>query len=385
MRFVGRVVKLPWVLLVGGLLAGCSNDVRIGAVISESGSVATYGAQVKRGLNLALEEINAAGGYKGGTVELIYKDDATIPDVGERVVRELIEEDGVDMIIGAVSSPVTLRIAPICEEKEVVLLSPSSSAEAITRAGDWIFRNYPSDILEGTSIAKFAKDEGFERVAIFALDNEWGSGLTSVFTQEYESRFREVVKVFRIPENQFDGFSALIEETKALKPDGIYIVSYDQALGGLLKELTEAQVNTVVMGTSSVPQNIARTVGAAAEKLIFPRSGFDSKSREPAVANFVQAYRQKYGGEDPDIFAAHGYDALKLFLEAIRAADSLNPHNVKLGMTTIKGYEGAAGQTTFDKFGDVVRYPRLFVIHEGSPVPYDQFKDEGLSLVRNSG
>ena len=114
-------------------------------MISESGSVATYGMQVRRGLDLALEELNAAGAYKGGKVELIYKDDATIPDVGEKVVRELIEVDGVDLIIGAVSSPVTLRIAPICEESQVVLLSPSASAEEISRAGGGIVADSLAD------------------------------------------------------------------------------------------------------------------------------------------------------------------------------------------------------------------------------------------------
>ena len=122
-------------LLVGLVLAmaavGCSNDVTVGAVISESGAVATYGASVKKGIDLALEEINAAGGYKGGQFSVVYKDDATMTDIGEQVTRELIEQEDIKYIIGAVSSPVTLHIAPICEEKGVVLLSPSASAPEV--------------------------------------------------------------------------------------------------------------------------------------------------------------------------------------------------------------------------------------------------------------
>ena len=77
--------------------------------------------------------------------------------MGRQAVEELIHQDGIDIIIGAVSSPVTLSIAPICQQEEVVLLSPSSSAPEISEAGDYIFRNYPSDVLEGTAMARFAR------------------------------------------------------------------------------------------------------------------------------------------------------------------------------------------------------------------------------------
>ena len=138
------------------------------------------------------------------------------------------------------------------------------------------------------------------------------------------------------------------------------------------------------MGTSSVPDSISQTVGAAAEKLIFPRPGFDAESNEKVVVDFVSGYRGKYG-EEPDSYAAHGYDALKLIHLAIEAAESTHPTNVKIGLTSIKDYKGAAGITGFDKDGDVVRYPRLFVIHEGAAMPYEKFAEEGLSLARKGG
>ena len=144
-----RVLVLSLIAMTAAAI-GCSNDVKVGAIISETGAVATYGNSVRKGIDLALDEINAAGGYKGGTFTVVYRDDATMPDIGTQVAHELIEQEQVDYIIGAVSSPVTLEIAPICEEVGVVLLSPSASAPAISDAGDFIFRNYPSDILEGT-------------------------------------------------------------------------------------------------------------------------------------------------------------------------------------------------------------------------------------------
>ena len=123
-------------------------------------------------------------------------DDQTRPEVGKTAVETLINENGVRLIIGAVSSSVALKIAPICEENEVVLLSPTASSPKITDAGEYIFRNYPSDILEGTSMADFARDLGLERLVVFAVNNEFGHGLKDVFVEKYPSKFRAILETF---------------------------------------------------------------------------------------------------------------------------------------------------------------------------------------------
>ena len=103
------------IAVLGIALAGCSKTVPVGAVVSETGAAASYGGKVKKGLDLAVEEINEAGGLNGKSLELVYRDDATNQDVGRQVTQELIDDVGVGAIIGAVSSSVTLAIAPICE------------------------------------------------------------------------------------------------------------------------------------------------------------------------------------------------------------------------------------------------------------------------------
>jgi len=363
------------------LLAGCSGDIKVGAVISQSGGVAIpYGDRVKKGMDLALEQINAEGGINGGTVTLIYKDDATNPNVGTQVTNELIKEDGVSAIIGAVSSPVTLAMAPICEEAGIVCLSPSSSANALTMAGDWVFRNWPADQIEGTAMAKFAKEEvGAERVVIFAETGSWGQGLADVFTSQYEGRFRKVEKRFEFDETMMDQLPAMIEEAKAMNPDACYVVAYDQELVQVLKYLDEAEIDTVRMSTSSVTPDIGRRAGASAENMVYPQVVFDLNSKEPKVGAFISAYRAKYN-EDPDIYAAHGYDAMKLMAEAITTAGSTHPRSIRQGLSAIENFDGAAGSTSFDSNGDVVRYPRIYIVRDGTPIAYGDLKDQGGSL-----
>jgi branched-chain amino acid transport system substrate-binding protein len=370
-------------ILSAALAAGCSSEVKVGAIISESGSLSSYGEKVKNGLDLAAEELNATGGIKGGVVTLIYKDDATNEEKARQAAQELIEQENVRLIIGAISSPVTLAIAPMCEQKEVILFSPSSSAPEISEAGEYIYRNYPSDILEGTSMAKFARDLGLERLAIFSLDNEFGAGLKQVFTKQYESKFREVVMTCDFADGETERFKGELPKIRKLDPDGIYIISYVNDLAELLKVFDDSGVHAVLMGSGSVTEDLIRLAGPAAENLVYPQPSFDVESRNPAVASFVEAYRSKYG-EDPDIYAAHGYDALKLLAKAIENGGSAHPDNVRIGFSSIKNYEGAAGRTAFDENGDVVRYPRMFIIRNGKSVPYETFVEEGGSLLSGS-
>lgn len=377
-----RLAVTSLMLGVVPLLAGCSKDVQIGAVISESGAVAFYGEKVKKGIELALEQANAQSALEsGGKLSIVYRDDTTNANRGVQVTRELIDEVGVKLIIGAISSDVTKAIAPICEKERVLLMSPSASAPELSDAGEYIYRNYPSDIREGTSMAKFAKDLGLERVAVIALNDSYGTGLSEVFTEQYESRFRQVVKTFLFDEGDTSSFPAIIAELNdELKPDGIYIVSYQNDLATLLIQLKAIGVQAVYFASSSVTPDIVRLAGSAADHLVYSQTTFDLDSSDPAVSSFVSAYREKYG-EDPDIYAAHGFDALNLLIRAINANDSPHPDDVIIGLNGIHDYRGAAGLTTFDKNGDVIRHPRILLIHNGAAMPYEQYVSEGGSIL----
>jgi len=374
-----RSVVFVVLLAAACLVTGCSSEVKIGAVISKTGAVAPYGHQVTRGLDLALEEINAEGGFKGGPIQLIYRDDGTDPAMGREALLDLIENEKVKIVVGAVSSPVTLEIAPICEKREVLLLSPSSSAPRISEAGEYIFRNYPSDILEGTAMADFARKHGVRRVAIFALDNEFGSGLAEVFTRRFESKSRQVIKTYRITDGDTASFPDMIQEIKEQKPQGVYIVAYVDMMTELLKQLEAAGCKGLIMGSGSVTDPLLQKAGSAAENLVYPQPTFDPDSDDPAVAAFVQAFRTKYNRE-PDIYAAHGYDALRLIVTAMRNTGFDLTDEVRRGLHGLKSFAGAAGRTEFDERGDVVRYPTVFVIQDGKPVPFDQFEAAGGEL-----
>ncbi len=374
-----RVGSVALASLSCAVAVGCARDIPIGAVVSRTGAASVYGEKVKRGLDLALDEINASGGFKGRRLRLVFKDDATSPAIGRRAVEELIGQDRVHVIVGPIVSSVTLAVAPLCEETRTVLLSPSASAPQITSAGEYIFRNYPSDVLEGTSMARFAKELGLERMVTVTLDNEFGAGLKGVFSQQYSGKLRAIVGSFDFQEADVRTFDLLAERIRSLRPDGVYVVGYLSDTADLLRRIRAAGIDAVLLGASSVTGEIIRLAGAAAENLVFPQPTFDPGSSEPAVRAFVEAYRGRYH-EDPDNYAAHGYDALKLLLLALQRGGSAQAEDIRRGLLGIEEYAGASGPTAFDDNGDVVQYPRLYIIRQGRSVPYDRFVEQGGSI-----
>jgi branched-chain amino acid transport system substrate-binding protein len=361
------------------LLAGCGKPVRVGAVVSRSGAASSYGEQVARGFDLAVEQINAAGGVGGRKLELLYRDDSTNPDVGLEAVRELVEVEHVSTVLGAVSSTVTLRVAPYCESHHVVLISPSASAPRITDAGDYVFRTFPSDVLEGASMADFARDLGLDRVAILAVQSEYGEGLARIFAQRLKESGGAVVALLTFPEGDDAAISEAVRTLPGLAPRGLYVAAYVDDLAIVLKRLRETTIRPIVLGTSSVAPELIRAAGPAAENVVFPMPSFDPTADSPEVRSFTSAFVARYAVE-PDVYAAHAYDAVRLLATAAARAGSWNADDIKEALLHVDNYEGATGRLAFDAKGDVVQYPRLYVVRGGQFVAYDRFVEGGGAL-----
>ena len=352
-----------------------SGELRIGGIVSMSGAAEPYGIMIKKGMDLAVEELNRAGGVEGKKIAILYRDDDTNIDVGKSAAKELIVKERVPVIIGPVSSSVSIAVAPICESYRKVMLSPASSTPKLSGAGTYIFRNYPSDLVEGTFTADFLREQGIEKVVVIALDNEFGNGIKDVFIKQFRSKFREVLKVFSYQENSFETFPQIISEAKGLKPEAIYLCGYSNNMARLLQEIKKQQLEALLFCVSAVNKEMMEAAGEAAEGIMFPQPAFDLESTEPPMASFIKKFKEKYG-IDPDNFAAHGYDAVKLIAESIAKVKSAHPDDIRTGLMAINNYEGAAGRTTFDHNGDVVQHPRIFVIHRGKLMQFDRYIQE---------
>jgi ABC-type branched-subunit amino acid transport system substrate-binding protein len=361
------------------IAASCGKPVRVGAIVSQSGAASSYGQQVARGFDLAVQQINDAGGVDGRPIQLLYRDDSTSPELGLTALRELVENERVTTVLGAVSSTVTLRLAPYCERRHVILISPSASATQLTGAGEYIFRTYPSDVLEGASMADFARDLGLDRVAVLAVANDYGEGLARVFEDRLHASGGSIAATVTFPEGDQAAIADAVTALQALSPRGLYVPAYIGDLATVLLRLRESKLRPIVLGTSSAAPDLIRRAGPAAENLVFPLPSFDPTADSAAVRAFVHAFVARYSAE-PDIYAAHAYDSVNLLAAAAARANSWDASKLKDALVRIDNYEGATGRLAFDRNGDVVQYPRLYVVRDGQFVAYDRFVEAGGTL-----
>ena len=194
----GRVLS-SGCLVVAGLLClqvacapkgqpASNQPIEIGVSAPLTGSLAVWGNNTLRGIQLAADEVNAAGGVSGRKIELVVEDSRCEPEEAVKILRSFIEARHIQVVLGADCSADVLAMAPVAQDKQVVLFSTGASNPEISHAGDFVFRNWPSDALQGRLTARYARDiGGFRRAAILYVDNAYGQGLDDVFRREFEA------------------------------------------------------------------------------------------------------------------------------------------------------------------------------------------------------
>jgi branched-chain amino acid transport system substrate-binding protein len=346
----------------------CKEEVkvyRIGALVPLSGSLEAYGRNMKNGMTLALDEINAAGGIKGKKLDIIFEDDQSSEKTAVTETEQLVKN--VPLIIGGASSNITLAMAPICEKNKVVLLSPAASSPKLSGAGQYIFRNFPSDTKEGKIMAEYAVRRMRARtVAIVYIENDYGQGLQDIFKQTFTQLGGIVTFLKAYPPNTSD-FTAIVKELKANPSDATYIIGYYTEIAAFLGEIQKQKVPTKLISVQAVAQPMILEIASeAAEGLIYPQPPFNPNSEDPAIKKYVSAYRAKFPTK-PDQDAAFNYDAVMLVARAIEKCVKY-PEDLRARIADTN-YRGITGEISFDSHGDVDITPQIFQIKNDQFVP----------------
>ena len=348
------ILILGLVISLGML--GCAKkeeeEVKIGAIFALTGDAAMYGERAKRGVELALEEINKEG-IRGSKINIVYEDSQGDSQKAVSAFQKLVELDKVTFIIGPLSSSEVLSIAPIAEKKKVIILTPTSSAPQITYAGDYIFRNCMSDLFDGAALAEFAfKKLQKKKAGTIYINNDFGIGLKESFKKRFSSLTGEII-IEESFERRDTDFRTQLSRIKAKNPDVLFLIGYAE-MGQILKQAKELGLKSQIVSFSSFEQpDIIKVAGNAAEGVYYTFQGFDSESEEEVVKNFTAKYKERYN-EDSDIFAALSYDAVKIYAEALKRG-GFNVEDLKKALYEIKHFIGVVGKTSFDENGDVIK------------------------------
>lgn len=306
------------------MVASCSgkkNDtIKIGGIAPLSGGVAVYGTECKNGIDLAIEEINAAGGINGQKIEFICEDDEGDSAKSVNAYKKLVTKDRVKVIIGSLPSGCTMAITNLAQAQKVVQIAPAATAVAITDAGNYVFRACYTDPFQGKIGGKFAYENlGTKKAAIlYDIGNDYSVGLTDNFTAEYTSMGGSIVSKESYSTGDKD-FNAQLTKIKAANPEVIYLPDYYGTVALIAKQLRAQGINVPIVGADGWD---GLTDNAGDEVLNgYYSNHYSENSSSAAVQTFVKSFKAKYN-KAPNSFAALGYDCVYMLRDAMKASGS---------------------------------------------------------------
>lgn len=345
------------------------NTIQIGAVLPLGGISAIYGQYPREGMDLAVDEINAAGGINGKNLEIIYEDSQSQPTNAVTSLQKIIGSSDVPAVISGASSPETLAQAPVAEKNKVVLLAAGSAAPNIRFAGDYIFRVKVSVNKEVETLMDFAyTDLEARSIYILYVQNDYGEGVNKFTNDVFLEMGGRVLgrEGFDIEETDFRTF---LEKSRAANPDVVVLAGWPRNMGQILKQAKEMGINTTfITPGGTIGPEIIEIAGDAADGLIYTME-FDLESSREATKDFMDRFRKKYR-KDPELFSALGYDAVKI-ISAVMKDCGENSECIKDGLYRVENYDGASGVISFDEFGDVEKPLIFMTIKNGEFVRVD--------------
>ncbi|MDO8586049.1 MAG: ABC transporter substrate-binding protein [Armatimonadota bacterium] len=368
------LLALAVAVAIGAVMTGCgkqsaSNEILIGEYGSLTGTTADFGITTKNGIDLAVEEINNAGGVLGKKIRLIIQDDRSDPAEAKTAVTKLVMQDRVAAVLGEVASTRSMAAAPVCQQAGVPMITPSSTNPAVTKRGDYIFRVCFIDDFQGTICAKFAAETlGLKRAAIIKdVKNDYSVGLAKSFTDSFSKLGGQIVGEVSYSEGDTD-FSSQITAIRGTKPQIIFVPGYYQEVDLIARKARQLGIKVPLLGGDGWDSStLIPNSGGALEGSYFSNH-YDAAMGGPEVKKFIAAYRKKFGS-DPNALAALGYDAMHIMARAIERAGSTDGAKIRDAIAATKNFPGITGSITIDKDRNAVK-PGVILQIKGNKFQY---------------
>lgn len=345
------------------LLAGCSatpgggaaapasgSTIRIGLNYELTGAVATYGTASVQGIELAAEEINAAGGINGKKVEFVKYDNKSETAEATTLATKLMTQDKVLTVIGPATSGGMKATIPVALKNKVPVVSGSATDDAVTidaqGVKEYAFRTCFNDSFQGTQMAKYAVSKFGAKSAAILKDtsNDYSKGLADNFKKTFTGT---IVAEEAFVKDQKD-FNATLTKLKAQQFDVLYVPGYYNEAGLIIAQARKLGITQPILGADGFDSpKLAELAGAGLTEVYFTNH-YSSLDSDPKVAEFIAAFKKKYNAE-ANAFNALGYDTMKFVADAVkRAGDNPTGESVKNAMVATKDFAGVTGTFSVD-------------------------------------
>ncbi|MGN0940538.1 MAG: ABC transporter substrate-binding protein [Selenomonadaceae bacterium] len=379
-KFAGAILGA---LMLGGVLTGCgggsgsssggkdSGDIKVGANFEITGNVANYGNATYEGLALAIDEVNAAGGVNGKKITLVKADSKSEASEAANAATKLISDDKVKVLVGPATTGSVLAEVRIATDAKIPIIAPCATSPKVTvedgKVQPYVFRSCFIDPQQGSVMAKFAQDNLKAKTAVVYVDSssDYSKSLGQVFKQKFEEAGGKVLMEEAFLQKDQD-FKATLTKLKTANADVMFVPAYYEEVGKIVKQAREIGITTPILGTDGWDDpKVADIAGKDALNKTYFSTHYSDK--DESVKPFIDAFNKKYG-HAPNVFAALGYDAGKMLIDAIKRAGSDDPAKITKALAETKDLKAGTGTLTMDKNHNPIKQAVILENKDGDRV-----------------
>jgi branched-chain amino acid transport system substrate-binding protein len=354
---LGKIVAiLGAMVLIAVSFSFAADPVKIGSVLRLSIG-AEHGIPAQRGVQMAVDEFNAAGGLNGQQVKVIFEDEKDSPTAAVNAVKKLIDMDKVVALVGPMTSGATLASYKIADEAKVVFITPTATSPKVSGASPYLFRGCSRIDTQAKALTDYvAKTYKPKTVAIFYSNEPYGKGCATVFGAEFEK-----LGIKKVAEESFNrgdrDFKAQLTKIKVANPDILFIPGYTPETAPAAAQARQLGLNQRIIGVyGDMDLEYAKLAGKAAEGHLIAGE-YDEDYDTPKNKKFRENYyKQAEAAKEPVniMFAALLYDSASLVLEGMKKNEPTS-EGIKKFLKEVKDFDGVTGKLSFNETNDVVR------------------------------
>jgi branched-chain amino acid transport system substrate-binding protein len=345
--------------------AEAQEEIKIGEVNPISGAIGQYGITCHQGVQLAIEQANQNGGVLGKKIRLLTEDNQSKAGETSTIVRKFVTQDKVAAIVGDLTSSATLEGGPIAQTAKIPMVTPLATNPKVTQIGDYVFRVCFIDEFQGRVMARFALEELKAKKAAILTDTkqDYSVGLSGFFNETFTGGSGTVVRQQSYSSGDTD-FRAILTSVKASHPDVVFVPGYYPEVSIILKQGRQLGIDVPFIGCEAWDSpTLLAVAGKSADGCYFSNQ-FSPDDPSSVVQEFGKTYQEKFGAR-PDNFAALGYDAARVVLDAIKRAGSTEPAAIRDALAQTKDFPGVSGNITIDSNRNASKPAVVLAIKEG--------------------
>ncbi|GAA1506012.1 ABC transporter substrate-binding protein [Nocardioides humi] len=338
---------------------GLPDVVKVVSINDQTGQVSFAGIPATRGAQVAIDEINDTKFLGDTTIDVEYLDSASAPQTAASLATQAVAGRKYSAILGGILTTEAFTVAPIAEKAKVPVIFTQSNGEGVV-IGDYTFRATASFTRYYDVMGSYLKDKGVKTIALLYNSDVASYKELAALIEDWDSEFGISIVASKSVVSSTQDFTAPIASLVDAKPDAVAKFLLGTANATALQQLRQAGFDGPVVSTNSDSGGIIAGAGPDGANNAWP-TDFSSAQTDDAAVKFVAAYKAKFDGEVPNLYAAEGYDAVWWLARAIKEAGSADPEDIQEGLVAVSktGFSGVTGDITFDGNEFVLENPRV--------------------------